>query len=324
MGRDHWDDDFNNIPCPEYCGCFQLSAFRDDSTFVWGGDDSVVFSGFRNEPNLCLYDVPLRFPNISENVYELDYTRTYCSLENQFKYTNVWSAPALNLIADNWVVGIASDQEDGWYMLLQHDDDVDICNDPEFSFEFTRATMTGVAEDIFLIPENSTKVSCERVDVDWCLIDATNQMTAKQGDILFGTTIGPKDEFATKLYLALSDQHGETCSARWEKVCKEHNTIEQICKKAYNPPFKCERTISLGPLTVLSLSFSAMQLVMSVLFFAFAFLLGRLCNSSSTDDDDDAAARKKSEDVELSPKGGDGRTETVVAGDGGNGQTIAN
>merc|ERR1712048_939378 len=87
------------------------------------------------------------------------------------------------------------------------------------------------------------------------------------GDISLGTTISKKDPSQTRLYLALSDAQGETCSDRWGNVCKEHHNFESICEAANIPPYKCERSVSLGILSTLSLSWSAVQLVLTAMIF---------------------------------------------------------
>merc|ERR1712154_442668 len=103
------------------------------------------------------------------------------------------------------------------------------------------------------------------------------------------------DPFQTRLYLALSDAQGETCSDRWEKVCKEHHNFESICEAANIPPYKCEREVSLGVLSTLSLSWAAVQLVMTVMIFSFGIVFGKFCKLQN----EDGVEENKTENVEI-------------------------
>jgi len=133
-------------------------------------------------------------------------------------------------------------------------------------------------------------------------------MIAERGDIKFGTTIKVSDEYQNRLILALSDVNGDTCADRWENVCRSHNNFEQICTDANIAPYKCERTVGFGALTIMSLSWSATQLVMAVLMFLFGFILKKRCKSQKESEEDKENDNDGSDDIELA---GDGQTETI-------------
>jgi len=241
-------------------------------------------------------------------------------IQYQYGYLDHWGAPLLSLTnADTRLDDMdfsksqltMSDQLDGWYVLVDHQDDSgSVCDNLDYaglykvhvrgfkkaSHGYQGAEVAGWAE---------SDLQCEEIDTNWCIVDATNQMVAEQGDISLGTTISKTDEYQTRLYLALSDVHGQECSERWENVCNEHHNFKSICQWANIAPYKCERSVSLGLLSTLSLSWSAMQLVLAAMLFVFGVLFGKCCKARNEDGNEEMT-----------------ETEMVVAGaSAGNGNT---
>lgn len=287
---------------------WRYTLLPSDGSGEWGNGQvqSCFIHGIPGgEGRPCLYDV---FSGWQDNG---------CDLETQHKKTTIWGAPVLSLVPtilssdsgwveaatgwssyDRWM-GYKSgmegfsfdlaDQPDGWYTLVEQGDDISLCDDDKFVRTFRRGTANGVRH-MFFEGENNLnhingtlfKIKCEEVDIDWCIVNVAEQLKLKKDDIPLDIRI-ISDNPQSGFLLALSNIHGKSCGERWQKVCKKSNTFKEICGDVYAPPYKCNRTVARDTLTVISLSWGAVQLVMAAMLAILGFLLGKICGSSNLD-----------------------------------------
>eukprot|EP01084_Bolivina_argentea_P217891 369870_1 len=123
-------------------------------------------------------------------------------------------------------------------------------------------------------------VECERVSLDYCIMNVTDQFVFPNVDDLpRGSTMKSADD-KKQLFLLLSSELGETCAERWESVCNEYFDIDGLCTEMVIAPFSCTLVQRKTFLGIVSLAFASSQLVNTILLVIFGFIFSRMSKTT--------------------------------------------